>query len=58
MYEAHGWGLYAIRAKLTIQSINQNTRSLANFVEFCKQKEDFADVFKNSLLSEDIPEDF
>lgn len=35
MFEAHGWGLYPIRAKLTIQSVNQIFPALS---AFCKIK--------------------
>ena len=41
LFEAHGWDLYPIRAKLTIQSINQVIPSLSEFAELNNENIEF-----------------
>jgi len=53
MYEARGFGLYKIRAKLTIQSINQVIPALAGFKKKIQKNEDFKDELLKVLKKED-----
>ncbi len=55
LFEARGWGLYGIRAKLTIQSINQVIPGLASFVCVSDKNEEFKSLVQ-SFLTEITPE--
>lgn len=41
LFEAHGFGYYNIRAKLTIQSINQVIPSLSDFAKLSDENVEF-----------------
>jgi len=53
MYEAHGLGLYTIRAKLTISSINQTLPALAKFASKSEKNTIFQKEFEDLLLQAD-----
>ena len=53
MYEAHGWGLYPIRAQLTIQSVNQVIPALARFASRSEENKKFESFLLKALASED-----
>ena len=57
MYEAHGWGLYPIRAKLTIQSVNQVVPALSRFSSKSEENKNFEDVLLKALASKDETEE-
>lgn len=57
MYEAHGWGLYPIRAKLTIQSVNQVVPALARFASQSEENKKFESFLLKAIASEDNAEE-
>ena len=57
MYVAHGWGLYPIRAKLTIQSVNQVVPALARFVSNSEENKKFEAFLLNAIVSEDTADE-
>lgn len=57
MFEAHGFGLYPIRAKLTIQSVNQVVPALAHFAFKSKENKDFEDRLLTAIASKDTAEE-
>jgi len=52
LFEAHGYGLYPIRAKLTIQSINQVVPALSNFSYETAENLKFYEEINNYLTSD------
>jgi len=56
LFEAHGWGLYSIRAKLTIQSINQVIPSLSEFAKLNKENIQFKEKVLEFLIKEEYKE--
>jgi hypothetical protein len=56
MYESHGWGLYPIRAKLTIQSVNQVVPAIARFASKSEENKKFRDFLLKALKSKDNAE--
>ena len=57
MYEAHGWGLYPIRAKLTIQSVKQVVPALARFASQSDENKKFESFLLKAIASEDNAEE-
>ena len=57
MYEAHGWGLYPIRAQLTIQSVNQVVPALARFASRSEENKKFEGFLLKAIASEDNAEE-
>ena len=57
MYESHGWGLYPIRAKLTIQSVNQVVPALARFASQSEENKKFESFLLTAIASEDNAEE-
>jgi hypothetical protein len=53
MFEAHGWGLYPIRAKLTIQSVNQVVPALASFASKSEENKNFENFLLTAIASKD-----
>lgn len=57
MYEAHGWGLYPIRAKLTIQSVNQVVPALSRFASKSEENKKFESFLLNAVVREDTDDE-
>lgn len=57
MYEARGWGFYPIRAKLTIQCVNQVIPALSRFVFMPEENKNFENVLLKKLNSKDSIEE-
>lgn len=53
IFIAHGWGLYPIRAKLTMQSINQVIPALAEFSETSDRNIKFTEELNKSFYGND-----
>jgi hypothetical protein len=58
MFTAHGLGSYSMRAKLTIQSINDTVLALSEFINKKKTDDKFKILLQNILIKKDNSNDF
>jgi hypothetical protein len=57
MYEAGGWGLYPIRAELTVQSVNQTIPALSKFSAQSERNKAFEELLLKVIASVDSDSD-